>query len=137
MSFNCMMQSAFVLCRLFKKQDESIEVSNCDEVEPSDSSPISAKSCPQSDFGVDQTSQVLENDSEMKPTHIGCSVSYLPDKTTSNAQALVECQSKISNAYAEDQVTEEVTTTTEVRTKGQISFCFYFSTFSTMRNAFV
>lgn len=39
---NNVLQSAFVLCRLFKKQDESVEI--CVEVEPSESSPTSARS---------------------------------------------------------------------------------------------
>ncbi|XP_042489700.1 protein NTM1-like 9 [Macadamia integrifolia] len=32
-------QAAFVLCRLFRKSDERVENSNCDEIEPSGSSP--------------------------------------------------------------------------------------------------
>ncbi|XP_023541672.1 NAC domain-containing protein 91-like [Cucurbita pepo subsp. pepo] len=39
-------QSAFVLCRLFKKQDESIEGSNGDEAEAAISSPTTADSSP-------------------------------------------------------------------------------------------
>ncbi|KAA0061382.1 hypothetical protein IC582_016510 [Cucumis melo] len=39
-------QSAFVLCRLFKKQDESIEGSNGDEAEAAISSPTTAESSP-------------------------------------------------------------------------------------------
>ncbi|KAK7410781.1 hypothetical protein VNO78_01867 [Psophocarpus tetragonolobus] len=33
-------QSAYVLCRLFKKHDESLEVSLCDETEQTDSTPV-------------------------------------------------------------------------------------------------
>nr|ALO20339.1 NAC domain-containing protein [Momordica charantia] len=39
-------QTAFVLCRLFKKQDESIEESNGDEAEAAISSPTTAESSP-------------------------------------------------------------------------------------------
>ncbi|KAK7282481.1 hypothetical protein RIF29_11297 [Crotalaria pallida] len=40
-------QNAYVLCRLFKKQDESLEISQCDEVEQTTSAPITAKSSPE------------------------------------------------------------------------------------------
>ncbi|KAL1290645.1 hypothetical protein HN51_059195 [Arachis hypogaea] len=40
-------QNAYVLCRLFKKQDESLEVSNCDEVEQTDSAPMAANYSPE------------------------------------------------------------------------------------------
>lgn len=73
-------QSAFVLCRLFKKQDESVEI--CDEVEPSESCPTSAKS----EFALDQTLP------DCKP-----SVSHLSEKVTSNLQ---ECQTKSSEFTA-------------------------------------
>ena len=46
MLFGCWFQSAFVLCRLFKKQDESIEGSNGDEAEAAISSPTTADSSP-------------------------------------------------------------------------------------------
>ncbi|KAL9432721.1 hypothetical protein AB3S75_027694 [Citrus x aurantiifolia] len=82
-------QSAFVLCRLFKKQDESVEI--CVEVEPSESSPTSARS----EFALDQT--LLD----CKP-----SVSHLAEKVTSNLQ---ECQTKSSEFTATeiDQTMQE------------------------------
>ncbi|GAY53078.1 hypothetical protein CUMW_146660 [Citrus unshiu] len=82
-------QSAFVLCRLFKKQDESVEI--CVEVEPSESSPTSARS----EFALDQT--LLD----CKP-----SVSHLAEKVTSNLQ---ECQTKSSEFTATeiDQAMQE------------------------------
>lgn len=65
-------QSAFVLCRLFKKQDENVEI----QVEPSESSPTLAKS----EFALEQTLP------DCKP-----SVSHLAEKVTSNLQG---CETK-------------------------------------------
>ncbi|KAL9670099.1 hypothetical protein QQ045_007650 [Rhodiola kirilowii] len=39
-------QGAFVLCRLFRKSDETIDVHKCDEVDNTGSSPATTKSCP-------------------------------------------------------------------------------------------
>ncbi len=60
-------QNAYVLCRLFKKQDESLEVSRCDEVEQTTSTPMAANSSPeeiQSDPALlaGSPSQVTEDD---------------------------------------------------------------------------
>ncbi|XP_019437294.1 PREDICTED: NAC domain-containing protein 62-like isoform X2 [Lupinus angustifolius] len=40
-------QNAYVLCRLFKKQDESLEIPKCGEVEPTTSDPTAANSSPE------------------------------------------------------------------------------------------
>ncbi|CAL0327528.1 unnamed protein product [Lupinus luteus] len=40
-------QNAYVLCRLFKKQDESLEILNCDEVPQATSDPMAAKYSPE------------------------------------------------------------------------------------------
>lgn len=42
-----LIQSPFVLCRLFKKQDASIDGPNCDETEPTVISPTPGKSSPE------------------------------------------------------------------------------------------
>ncbi|TKY73998.1 NTM 9 [Spatholobus suberectus] len=60
-------QNPYVLCRLFKKQDESLEVSHCDEAEQTASTPIAADYSPgemQSDLAVNAVSpsQVTEDD---------------------------------------------------------------------------
>ncbi|KAJ6976452.1 hypothetical protein NC653_028552 [Populus alba x Populus x berolinensis] len=57
-------QSAFVLCRLFKKQDESIESPNCDEAEATVSSPTTAQSSPE----VTQSDQPLTEASPANTT---------------------------------------------------------------------
>jgi hypothetical protein len=62
------MQSAFVLCRLFKKQDESIESPNCDEAEATVSSPTIAQSSPeftQSDQPLTEASPANTTTSEV------------------------------------------------------------------------
>ncbi|KAE9608799.1 hypothetical protein Lal_00020612 [Lupinus albus] len=40
-------QNAYVLCRLFKKQDESLEIPNCNEVQQTTSFPTAANSSPE------------------------------------------------------------------------------------------
>lgn len=71
------MQGAFVLCRLFKKQDESIEGPSCEEAEVAVSSPTTAG---QSSPEVTQCEQSL---TEASPVNT----------TTSEVVAPVECQS--------------------------------------------
>ncbi|KAJ6418905.1 hypothetical protein OIU84_002137 [Salix udensis] len=61
------MQSAFVLCRLFKKQDESIERPNSDEAEATVSSPTTALSSPE----VTQSDQLLTEASPQNATISG------------------------------------------------------------------
>lgn len=43
---SCLLQGAFVLCRLFRKNDETLKSSNCDDAEGAPSSPA-AKSSPE------------------------------------------------------------------------------------------
>ncbi|KAG2701293.1 hypothetical protein I3843_06G034500 [Carya illinoinensis] len=81
-------QSAFVLCRLFKKLDESIEGSNGDEAEPSVSTPTPAKSSPadtQSEIALDPaTSPSVGGQVENHPAIIDCSPAENSDGTTSD-----------------------------------------------------
>lgn len=100
-----MLQSAFVLCRLFKKQDESVEI------EPSESSPTSGKS----GFALDQTLP------ERKP-----SVSHLSEKATFNLQAPVECQTKSLELTATEVI--------NMCSISIILFYFIFSIFFIMSN---
>ncbi|KAJ6764698.1 putative proteinC DOMAIN-CONTAINING PROTEIN 91 [Salix koriyanagi] len=60
-------QSAFVLCHLFKKQDESIERPNSDEAEATVSSPTTALSSPE----VTQSDQLLTEASPQNATISG------------------------------------------------------------------
>ena len=69
------MQSPFVLCRLFKKQDETIEDSNVDEAEPTASSSIAVVSSPQdvqSDLAPVPTSPSFERQDEKPLTKVEC-----------------------------------------------------------------
>jgi hypothetical protein len=66
-------QGAFVLCRLFKKLDESIEGSNCDNAEPSVSNPTAVQSSPdemQSELASTELSPELEKQDLNHPTKI-------------------------------------------------------------------
>ncbi|CAN6709263.1 unnamed protein product [Malus baccata var. baccata] len=68
-------QSSFVLCRLFKKQDETIEDLNFDEAEPTVSSSTAALSSPQdvqSDHAPLPTSPSLERQDERPLTKVEC-----------------------------------------------------------------
>lgn len=70
------MQSAFVLCRLFKKQDESIEHLNGDEAELAVSSPTTAKSSPedtQSEVALDPASPPLGVQAKNNEARVDCS----------------------------------------------------------------
>ncbi|XP_019461562.1 PREDICTED: protein NTM1-like 9 isoform X3 [Lupinus angustifolius] len=63
-------QNPYVICRLFKKQDESLEVSNCDEVEHTASTPTTANHTPEeihSDPSLVpvSSSQVTEDDKQL------------------------------------------------------------------------
>lgn len=74
-------QSAFVLCRLFKKQDERVDDSHCnDEVELADSSPVTTKSSPE------------ESDSELAP----------PVVTPDSGRQAEEQPSNFENCQLED-----------------------------------
>ncbi|XP_059432000.1 NAC domain-containing protein 91-like isoform X2 [Corylus avellana] len=79
-------QSAFVLCRLFKKQDETIEGSSCGEPYPADSSPTTAKSSPevaQPELALDPISLSLGGQAENCPTSIDVCPAESSDGTTS------------------------------------------------------
>lgn len=97
-------QNPFVICRLFKKQDESIEVSNCEEAEPTVPSP-NDKSSPE------DTQSELALAPEPLPSEEQAEV-------TSEAIAAIDFPGNSCNDYdAEDPVKEEATS--EVREKFQ------------------
>lgn len=97
-------QSPYVLCRLFKKNDESIEASNCGEVEQTNSAPMAANYSPeeiQSDPApiTASTSQVTEEDKQL---------AIIPDiyeETISNAINSVECH---SDGYGAHDVQKQI-----------------------------
>ncbi|KAG6714419.1 hypothetical protein I3842_05G201600 [Carya illinoinensis] len=77
-------QSAFVLCRLFKKQDESIEGSNGNEAEPVVSSSTTAKCSledTESEVAMDPASPSLGGQAE----NHAASIDYCPDKRSNGA----------------------------------------------------
>jgi hypothetical protein len=97
-------QNPYVLCRLFKKNDESLEVSNCGEVEQATSAPLAANYSPE-EIQSDQapitasTSQVTEEDKQLP---------FIPDvseETISNVITSVDCHSDGYDAHdAQNQI---------------------------------
>ena len=95
--FRFLLQNAFVISRLFKKQDETIEDTNGDEVDPAISSPTEDM---QSELEVPQYSPAVEGEAEKVPnTSETCPVG-LPNEVISNAVAhILECNNNDYKAY--------------------------------------
>ncbi|XP_050384758.1 NAC domain-containing protein 91 [Argentina anserina] len=99
-------QSPFVLCRLFKKHDESIEISNCDETEPAVSSPSVAKS-PLEDTQSAQSlvppspspSPSCQMQPERLPTRVECTITDNCYGMASDPLPISECPSNSCNDY--------------------------------------
>jgi hypothetical protein len=99
------MQSAFVLCRLFKKQDETIEGSNCGEPYPAVSSPTTAKSSPeitQPELALDPISPSFGGQAENCPTSTDVCLAESSDGTTADTPVNWNCDSHV----AENEVAE-------------------------------
>ncbi|KAK0591488.1 hypothetical protein LWI29_002750 [Acer saccharum] len=110
-------QSVYVLCRLFKKQDASVEVSNRDEIdEPAESLPGLEKSPMDdslSEIALPEASPVFEIQDEKHLIDVECS--HLSDAKTDDIQGLVECQSNSSNAYGiKNETAEDFTAVNEM-----------------------
>lgn len=91
-------QNPYVLCRLFKKNDESVEVSNCGEVEQTTSAPLAANYSPeeiQSDPApiTVSTSQVTEEDKQL------ALIPDISEETISNAVTSVDYHSDGYDAH--------------------------------------
>lgn len=103
-------QTAFVLLKLFKKQDENLEGSNCDETEPSNLSPTVVKPSLedlQSELELPQVSPSLERQEEKPSRNAESCFADFSDGTTSCTQVLAECHSTNSNVCnVEDQAAE-------------------------------
>ena len=99
------MQNAFVICRLFKKQDETIEDINGEQVDPAVSSPTEDM---QSELEVPQDSPVVEGQAEKTPVSYDACPVDLPDDVISKAVAtILECNDDDYKAYGlMDQVEE-------------------------------
>lgn len=104
-------QSPFVLCRLFKKQDESIEGLNGDEAEPTVSSPVvqSSPGDTQSELEVTPGPLSSGKHAEMLSTKIEYIMVETSDDMTSDAGKAIACP---HNSYSvhdvEDQRIEEI-----------------------------
>ncbi|KAJ9679882.1 hypothetical protein PVL29_021709 [Vitis rotundifolia] len=96
-------QAAFVLCRLFKKQDEKAEESNPDEIEPTVPSPTPANSPEETEFEValPPVAQVEKQEEEQPGFAEGCPGEN-PDEMTAESSVPVDCCSNPFNAYHEE-----------------------------------
>ncbi|PON71937.1 NAC domain containing protein [Parasponia andersonii] len=105
-------QSPFVLCRLFKKQDETVEGSNCEEAELTELSP-NTKFSPeetQSELALPPEPLPSGEQAEKLSTRVECTMAETSEETISVAVATIGFPSNSCNAYdAEDQVKEETT----------------------------
>ena len=93
-------QRPFVLCRLFKKQDENIEVSNHDVAELAVLSPTTAKSSPedtQAELAPEPVSKLLGWKAENDPTSVECFIAEASDGLTCDTVAPVNYNN--SNSY--------------------------------------
>lgn len=99
------LQNAFVICRLFKKQDETIEDINGDEVDPSVLSPTEDMV---SELEVPQDSPTVKQEAEKACDTSETCLASLPDEVISNAVApIVEGNSDNHDYYNKiDQVAE-------------------------------
>ncbi|KAI4338060.1 hypothetical protein L6164_016414 [Bauhinia variegata] len=103
-------QNAFVLCRLFRKQDETLEGSNCDEVEQTVLTPIAAKNSPEdlATIAVSPPSQVTE---DRKHHGVLSSITENSEEATSNVITPTDCQSDGCDAdYAQHPMTQPIAT---------------------------
>ncbi|KAK6275272.1 hypothetical protein POUND7_004981 [Theobroma cacao] len=89
--------NAFVICRLFKKDDETIEDINGDEVDPALLTPAEDM---QSELVVPQDSPVVEGEAEKLPVSSETYPVGLPNEVIFNAVApILECNSIDYKAY--------------------------------------
>ncbi|KAJ7959457.1 NAC domain-containing protein [Quillaja saponaria] len=103
-------QNAFVLCRLFKKPDEIINVLHCDEAERTVSSANTAKSSPedtQSDLAVVAVSPSLGTEYEKNNGNLFC-INDTSEETTSNIITPVDTRS--DGCDAQDQLIKATAT---------------------------
>lgn len=95
--FRFLLQNAFVICRLFKKQDETIEDITGDEVDPAVSSPTEDL---QSELQRSQDSPVVEGEAEKVPNTSETYPLGLHNEVISNAvEPILECNSNDCKAY--------------------------------------
>lgn len=106
-------QNPYVLCRLFKKQDESIESSNCGEVEQTASTPMTANYSPEE---IQSDPNVVPGASSSQVTEDYKHLAAIPENSEeaiSNFLTPADCYRDACNASdAQNQI---VTTAAEVR----------------------
>ncbi|RVW60918.1 NAC domain-containing protein 91 [Vitis vinifera] len=103
-------RAAFVLCRLFKKQDEKAEGSNPDEIEPTVPSPTPANSPEETEFEValPQVAPVEKQEEEQPGFAEGCPGEN-PDEMTAESSVPVGFCSNPLNAYDEEDPLAKLT----------------------------
>lgn len=109
-------QSAYVLCRLFKKHDETLEGSNCDEVEQTVSTPTTANYSPeeiQSGLATAAASPSLAIEDDKKRAVPIC-ISENSEDATSNIITPIDCNGEeCDTGYVQNKIV--IPTTAEVR----------------------
>ncbi|KAK9291609.1 hypothetical protein L1049_019558 [Liquidambar formosana] len=116
-------QGAFVLCRLFKKQDKRIKGSHSDESEPAISSPPTPKSSPEDTQLAQVVTPVWGRQVEMQAINPeSCQVEGF-DSTTPDTLATPECHSIGFDANnADDQVAEVASTEADLQLEEWLGF---------------
>ncbi|KAK4489802.1 hypothetical protein RD792_000444, partial [Penstemon davidsonii] len=107
-------QGAFVLCRLFKKaelkQEEIVEISNCDEIEEIVSSPTVVKSSPD-DEQQEAITPVLDAPTEMQPSSVDSYPTLNSEKGKVGSPLLIDWQ---SNSCIADEMEDNLVDTTSL-----------------------
>ncbi|KAJ4957255.1 hypothetical protein NE237_014038 [Protea cynaroides] len=109
-------QGAFVLCRLFRKCDDSIENLNCDEIEPTGSSPTTTKSSPDDTPSTMALVQATpESDMQVGKQPAGIERWLADECDTITSDALVPAESNCtSNMVSDVEDHDQDGTTTEM-----------------------
>ncbi|GAV73272.1 NAM domain-containing protein [Cephalotus follicularis] len=121
-------QSAFVLCRLFKKQDESIPDSHCDEAEQVVSSPTTPKSSPgdtHSELASAEVYPESERQAVKYPTVVESCAADLSDTMASDDAAAAFTLNTCITYDADDQLAQVINTEVDPQLEDDLNLIFY------------